>query len=346
MGLVIWIAVNKEGIKDLFAYVDDAFGFERKDSLLYYKPYDQYYPAKQTRLLQLWDKLGIPHKKSKQLFGSQLTIIGFEVDPNLMRVSISDDRRQDLVTAIENFIALPASGRRRHSLREFYRLAGWINWVLNVFPLLRPGMCELYAKMAGKTKIHSQIQISTTLVRELTWLLKHLRMADGVRMLDSEEWGPDEADLTVFTDASGSGLAFFSPAHNAGFQSPLVPRPREDGSSDIFFFEALAVCSALQWASSLPSPPRKLLIYTDNDNTVVMNNTFKCKRPYNPILLCTADILISTGIQLRVLHIAGKDNIIADALSRWMNDKACAHAPGLQIFPFIPPRAALGGWEQ
>lgn len=263
-----------------------------------------------------------------------------------MRVSISDDRRNDLISAIEDFIALPDSGRRRHSLREFYRLAGWINWVLNVFPLLRPGLCELYAKMAGKTRIHAQIQVSVGLVRELKWLLKHLRAADGIRMLESVEWSPEEADLTAFTDASGSGLAFYSPAHRTGFQSPLVPRPQEDGSSDIFFYEALAVCSALQWASTLNPPPRRLVIYTDNDNTVTMNNTLRSKKAYNPILLCTADILIASGMQFRVHHIAGKDNTVADALSRWMNDKACAIVPGLRILPFIPPQAALGAVEQ
>ncbi|KZV91665.1 hypothetical protein EXIGLDRAFT_589182, partial [Exidia glandulosa HHB12029] len=221
MGLVIWIAVHKKKIADLLAYVDDAFGFERAGVQLYYKPYDEWYPAKQVRLLWLWDELGIPHKKTKQLYGKELTIIGLDVDPNAMRVSISDDRRADLIAAIEAFIARPTNGRRRHSLREYYRLAGWCNWVLNVFPLLRPGMCELYAKMAGKTSIHAQIQVNSAPVRELGWMVEHLKTAEGVRMLESKEWGPEQADLTVYTDASGIGLGFFSPAHNTGFQSPL-----------------------------------------------------------------------------------------------------------------------------
>ncbi|KZW04026.1 DNA/RNA polymerase, partial [Exidia glandulosa HHB12029] len=315
MGLVIWIATKKKGITDLLAYVDDGFGFDRAGVQLYYKPYDEWYPAKQVRLLWLWDELGIPHKKMKQLFGAKLTVIGLDVDPNDMRVTISDDRRADLIAAIEAFIDRPANGRRRHSLREYYRLAGWCNWVLNVFPLLRPGMCELYAKMAGKTSIHAQIQVNSALVRELGWFVGHLKTADGVRMLESTEWEAEEADLTVYTDASGIGLAFYSPAHTTGFQSPLVARPKKDGDSDIFFFEALAVCSALHWASTLNPPPRRLVVFTDSDNTVAMNNTLKCKPAYNSILLHTCDILMATGIKFRAFHIAGVDNVVADALS-------------------------------
>ncbi|KZW01960.1 DNA/RNA polymerase [Exidia glandulosa HHB12029] len=346
MGLVIWIAINVKGITDLFAYVDDGFGFERKGVTLYYKPYDTWYPAKQVRLLWLWDELGIPHKKSKQLYGDVLTIIGFDVDPNRMCVTISDNRRADLIAALESFIRLPANARRRHSLREYYRLAGWCNWVLNVFPLLRPGMCELYAKMAGKSSIHAQIQVNSALVRELGWMIEHLKTAEGVHMLESKEWSAEQADLTVYTDASGKGLAFYSPAHLTGFQSPLVARPKQVGDSQIFFDEALAVCSALQWASTLNPRPRRLVVFSDSDNTVAMNNTLKCKPAYNSILLHTCNILISTGIKFRVFHIAGVENVVADALSRWENDKAMALVPGLRVLPFIPPLPALGASER
>lgn len=49
-----------------------------------YEPYNQLMPAKQAQLLRLWDKLGILHKKEKQLWGTQLTIIGIEVDTKQM----------------------------------------------------------------------------------------------------------------------------------------------------------------------------------------------------------------------------------------------------------------------
>jgi len=91
-----------------------------------------FYPSKQTCLLQLWDDLGIPHDKEKQEFGPVLRIIGFEVDPNAMTVSMDIDARRDLIELIRVFAV---TGKKR-TLKEFQRIAGHVNWALNVFPLL------------------------------------------------------------------------------------------------------------------------------------------------------------------------------------------------------------------
>jgi hypothetical protein len=42
-------------------------------------------------------------------------------------------------------------------LHEFQQLAGWINWALNVFPLLKLGLSNIYVKMSGKTESHAMI---------------------------------------------------------------------------------------------------------------------------------------------------------------------------------------------
>jgi hypothetical protein len=80
-------------------------------------------PTKQTRLLLLFDELGIPHDEHEQVFGSPLTIIGFDVDPNAMTIMMPPEARQDLLAAIRAF----ANPRQRRSLKDFQRLAGWVN---------------------------------------------------------------------------------------------------------------------------------------------------------------------------------------------------------------------------
>ncbi|TFY77884.1 hypothetical protein EWM64_g6130 [Hericium alpestre] len=57
-----------------------------------------------VHLLLLWDYLGIPHNPEKQVSRSLLSIISFEVDANLMQITISVERRGALVAAIHNFI--------------------------------------------------------------------------------------------------------------------------------------------------------------------------------------------------------------------------------------------------
>jgi len=86
MALVIWIAIIKIFIFYLYIYVDDSFSFEHRDKMELYTPYHKVLPRNLCKLLWLWDRLGIPHEERKQVFGQELPIIGFDVDPNVMRV--------------------------------------------------------------------------------------------------------------------------------------------------------------------------------------------------------------------------------------------------------------------
>lgn len=52
-GLITWVAINIKDIEDLGVYVDDDFGFEEAGLLEYYAPYNEFYPAKQVKLLPM-----------------------------------------------------------------------------------------------------------------------------------------------------------------------------------------------------------------------------------------------------------------------------------------------------
>lgn len=103
MGVVLWIAIFVRHLEDLFAYVDDTFLWEFADNMTWYEPYGKYLPTKQARLLKLWDDICLPHEESKQLFGSRLTIIGLNVDPNAMTIMMPEQSCSDLVVAIRCF---------------------------------------------------------------------------------------------------------------------------------------------------------------------------------------------------------------------------------------------------
>jgi len=167
----------------------------------------------------------------------------------------------------------------------------------------------------------------------------------GILLLASLDWDPDTADdvVTVYTDASSHGLAYWLPQSDTGFQSELPP---DLPTNTIFFAEALAVCSAVNSVVDMgwdPDPPRRLAVYTDNSNTVDIFNTLRASPPYNSILMSTVDVLIARQIDLRVFHVSGVDNTVADALSRFQNDVALRLVPNILIHSFTPPRDALGG---
>ncbi|PBK94094.1 DNA/RNA polymerase [Armillaria gallica] len=333
-GLVLWIATFVKLLTDIFGYVNDSFSWEFADRETWYGPYQKYLPAKQTTLLTLFDELGVPHEEGKQLHGCILTIIGFDVDPNAMTITMPITSRLELISAIRNFAVV---GSRR-SLHDFESLGGWCNWSFNAYPLLRPGLSTLYAKKHGKTQPFQLIWISKALCRELLWMAEHLEHMPGILFLDSLEWGPHLADILVQTDASSKGLSIWIPQFAAGFYSHFT-MPSEEG---IFFSEALAVVSALLMTLLLSSKPRCILIYTNNTNTVDIFNSLHAKPFYNSLLITAVDALITYKAQLRVLHIPGSQNTIADALSHDNHDFVLSQHPQAKLLKFSPPQLTSG----
>ena len=148
MSLVTWVALYVFSIDHLKDYVDNSFSFERADQLIYYLLYQATYPVKQAQLLQLWDALGIPHNQGKQEFRPVLHIIGLEVDPNTMTITMDVDTRNELTQLISTF----AIASRKHTLKEFQRIASHMNWAFNVFLLLKPGLSTVYSKTVEKNR--------------------------------------------------------------------------------------------------------------------------------------------------------------------------------------------------
>ncbi|EIN03872.1 hypothetical protein PUNSTDRAFT_77509 [Punctularia strigosozonata HHB-11173 SS5] len=133
-------------------------------------------------------------------------------------------------------------------------------------------------------------------------------------------------------------MGFWSPKFLSGYQSPLPGRAPNDA---IFYWEALAVVSALDWACSTLPIPRCLIVYSDNTNTVDMFNSLKALPQYNELLKTAVDILLLHSIEIRVFHIPGKDNVMADALSRFDNDLVYQLAPTASISLFQPPQSVM-----
>jgi len=118
---------------------------------------------------------------------------------------MSDQSCSDLVNSLWGFAV---QGTQR-SLRDFQRLAGHLNWALNVYPLLCPGLSALYAKTAGKLEQKALIWVNRDIVWELSWVAQHLIASDGVYFLKTLAWDfhhMAQATLAVYTDASSIGV--------------------------------------------------------------------------------------------------------------------------------------------
>jgi hypothetical protein len=187
--------------------------------------------------------------------------------------------------------------------------------------------------------LHNRLWVNTSICKELLWTADRLEHSDGVHILKSRFWSPAEAHITFFMDTCLSGIAFWSPDLNVGFQSAQL----STYPNDILFLESLAILSALQHSSHCALPqPTCILVYMDSLNSVSLFSSLHTQPSFNSLLITASGLQLHTNISLHVSHIPGKANIIADALSRFKNSVALVHIPNLLILPFCPPLLSLG----
>jgi hypothetical protein len=257
-----------------------------------------------------------------------------------MSSAFSLSRKCDLLNKVRDF----AKAVKCRSLKDFQSLAGHVNWSLAVFPLLKPALSAVYAKMAGKSLPMASIRVNNAVQNELLWFAKHADDSDGIFLLKSIAWDPTVDTSTAdicFTDASPDGIAFWFPEFKLGFQCQI---PSNADQCLIFYYKALAVtCSILH---RIPHRKPRMVIYSDNQNTVDIWHSFKASAPYNQLLIIAIDEIFNLRIDTRVLHIPSVSNSVADALSRFNNDVALHFVPGLEILSFQPPRGTLGAVQK
>lgn len=334
-GLMCWLAIMKFGIEDLHDFMDDFFSWAFASDLVLYKGVSR--PRPQARLLMFWDEIRCPWKDKKQEFGTELKIIGFYVDINRGTLTLTDDAISDILNVVRAFLSTPG---RRPSLREWLRVGGHLNWVFNVLPLGRPALSEFYRKVAGKSHMNAGIALNADVVRNLEWLVEVIPKAIGVHFVNATHWDDREANLVLWTDASlRLGLGFVY-AHQ-GFAYSISPSNAKE-KIDIFFLELVAILSAVHHIALFPHPPKKVLLWTDSLDSVATYSSLRASESmHNSVLLALAGILLETGIDLRIRHIAGKENIRADLLSRLMIDEFHRRFPSESVRIFSPPRDLL-----
>ena len=73
-------------------------------------------------------------------------------------------------------------------------------------------------------------------------------------------------------------------------------------------------------------------MWTDSLDSVAAYSALRAaESEHNSILLALAGILLETGIDLRICHIPGKDNIKADLLSHLMIDEFYCRFPSESV---------------
>ena len=258
--------------------------------MAWYAPYEQEFPRQQAQLLELWDEIGIPHKKAKQVFGECLTILGIVVNVDNLTFTLTHEAREQLGEELEEWCQ---RGVRR-KVREWQRVAGWLNWALNMYPLLWPALNNVYAKLRGKEQ-DMRVWVNSAIREDFEWVKQKVMESDGILLLKSLTWEVCKSTCVLEADACPKGYTYWYPWTKRGFTTST---PANTPATKIIFFEALAVLSALRDAHLCFPPESRIVIYSDNFAAVAMFNSLRALPEYNCILKAAVDILLQGKHQL------------------------------------------------
>ncbi|KAK4703484.1 hypothetical protein P7C70_g2735, partial [Phenoliferia sp. Uapishka_3] len=271
-------------------------------------------PTDQARTAEVLDLLKVPWELEKAESGPTLVITGILVDARKGTASLADEALAELIRKIYSFLTDHGRGPQ---LRVWRGLAGHLNWSLTVFPLIRPLVNPIFAKLSlphgqRKNDRYAPIWHNSVIKASLRDIIIHLSDPVPLDVLDAgaTQWTREKADVIIYTDAckscdngKGAGLGFYF--EYKGETHLFFSRPEKHWES-IIFAEAITVVAALfEVIARLPDVLR-VLILCDNSPSVygfdtgAANDSDFC--PLRQLILVAFMSLHFTSLHFTSLH--------------------------------------------
>ena len=253
--------------------------------------------------------LGVPIAE-KKLEGPtrQLQFLGIEMDTEKMELRLPQDKLERLQRTI-----LQWRSKQSCTKRELLSIIGQLQHACKV---VRPGRTFLRRMIELSTvakELYHHIRLNKGFRSDLEWWAAFLPQWNGIEMLSSVCRLPHSVEVTA--DASGGwGCGGFS-SENEWFQ---VKWPKSWMSSHITIKELLPlVLACALWGNRWRG--KTVLCRSDNAAAVAAINSGRSKAhdPTAMHLLRSAFFFMARdGYCIRAVHVAGRLNVAADALSR------------------------------
>ena len=328
--LTLWIITHKalpgrkvarwvyEGRQLAHHYVDDFFGVVPRRSGI-----DAW---RQFRLTIAWFKeLGIPTTEKKILAPStRQVILGFLYDTNDQTVSIPAAKCAEYGALIDRLLD---EDRTEVTKQEVLSLVGKLRWA-SACVFAGPAFVRRMELYANRTR-RLQDKVKTRPMRpDLIWWKAQIERAavgmEFARILAKH----DSGDVHVLTDASTlDGMGGWSSTSGQYFRERWSDHARRDifapvvgKAPDIFWKEMCAVVTAaLIWGHQWRG--KTVTFHCDNMScvwTIIKRACAKERKDIMHMVRILMDTANACGFHPFVVHIKGKDNVTADALSRFM----------------------------
>ena len=191
------------------------------------------------------------------------------------------------------------------------------------------------------TKSHHHIKLGAGFLKELLMWREFISSWNGTSLFLPSRW-VDSDYLSLYTDASGA-YGFGGAFGTHWFQGIWLPSQYlgQPGISIMWqeFFAIVTACHL--WANQFAN--KRIIFYCDNESVVSVINSKRSRIPRVMDLLRSLTLLtLRYNIYFKARHIPGKQNEVADSLSRFQMDRFRALAPLADANPTPIPSAL---WE-
>ena len=240
---------------------------------------------------------------------------------------------------VERLSSAFASFRDRKSctLKELQSLIGTLNFACKVVPPGRPFLQRMIQLTRNVSSAHHHIKLNKGFFKDLAMWETFLTDWNGSNFFLPSSW-TTSVSLSLHTDASGS-IGFGGIFGSHWFQGTWQPH-QQLGSPGISIawqeMYALVVACHL-WASAFSN--KRILLFCDNQSVVNIVNSKRSHIPRVMDLVRHLTLLtLKFNFYVRVQHIEGKRNEIADSLSRFQMARFRELAPYADPAPCpVPP---------
>ena len=301
---VQWI-LQQEGVRFVIHYLDDF--------LLIGMPGSEECAESLAILLRTFKRLGLPIAVNK-LEGPWmcLSFLGFEIDTRMMELRLPPSKLKELQELLDQWL-----GRRSCTRRELESLVGKLAHACKV---VRPGktfLRRMFELLSGARQPYHHLRLNVAFRSDLMWWALFVKAWNGVSLL--QEFGSSQVAHHVWTDASGKfGCGALWRTKWLQYQWPAEYQEAQLKLKDagIMLKELLPVVLACavwgpMWANS------SVLFHCDNLGTVsVINSGYSKVSQVMHLLRCFFFIRATFHISVRAAHVPGRENTLADAISR------------------------------
>ncbi|XP_055353021.1 uncharacterized protein LOC129598954 [Paramacrobiotus metropolitanus] len=313
-----WIVRHVANFADVLHYVDDFFFAGPANSRLCQLVMEFFF--------LLCGDLGVPIALDKcDGPSTTITFLGVQIDTVTQTLSLPEEKLRDLLSEFQVF-----SNAKSMTKRDLLSLIGKLSWATKIIPAGRIFLRRMINLANSVRQLHYRISLNKEFRADLNWWLEFLPLWNGFYSFLEPTW-TSSADLNLFTDASltfGCGAVY---GHEwLQYEWPSELSSLKPHITWCEMFPVLLACHVWghRWRTL------RLTFYSDNSAVVSTWKSFSSR--HCGVMDLIRRIYFTAArhnFHVRIVHIPGKDNLAADALSRNRLDLFRQLVPEADIAP-------------